>query len=168
MGGGDIPPIPFIYTHVGAWTVWAYGYLLSKSIDEPLLLIRLCIRDLRISSSALPLHCLILQIDVMQSLGQSNPDLLLIGQVGHSGQIGNAPNLAGKKSKSMLQMFSMHIWYSFEFLTMKKAKGKLKMDYGMLSSPYFVTPVSRNDEGFLEIIPSSRLWFQVSWHYLKS
>ena len=88
--------------------------------------------------------------------------------VGHSGQIGNAPNLAGKKSKSMLQMFSMHIWYSFEFLTMKKAKGKLKMDYGMLSSPYFVTPVSRNDEGFLEIIPSSRLWFQVSWHYLKS
>ena len=44
----------------------------------------------------------------------------------------------------------------------------LKMDYGMLSSPYFVTPVSRNDEGFLEIIPSSRLWFQVSWHYLKS
>ncbi len=24
-------------------------------------------------------------------------------------QIGNAPNLAGKKSKSMLQMFSMHI-----------------------------------------------------------
>ena len=28
---------------------------------------------------------------------------------GHSGQIGNAPNLAGKKSKSMLQMFSMHI-----------------------------------------------------------
>ena len=55
-----------------------------------------------------------------------------------------------------------------KFLTMKRAKGKLKMDYGMLSSPYFVTPVSRNDEGFLEIIPSSRLWFQVSWHYLKS
>ena len=86
---------------------------------------------------------------------------------GHSGQIGNAPNLAGKKSKSMLQMFSMHIWYSFEFLTMKKAKGKLKIAYCIFSPPYFVTPLSRNDKGFLEIISSSRLCFQVSWHYLN-
>ena len=46
--------------------------------------------------------------------------------LGHSGQIGNAPNSAGKKSNSMLQLFSMHIWYWFEFLSMKKTKGKLK------------------------------------------
>ena len=31
------------------------------------------------------------------------------GAQGHSGQIGNAPNSAGKKSNSMLQLFSMHI-----------------------------------------------------------
>jgi len=43
---------------------------------------------------------------------------------------------------------------------MKKAKGKLKMDYGMLSLPYFGTPVSRNDEGFLEIIPSRGCGFK--------
>ena len=87
---------------------------------------------------------------------------------GHSGQIGNTPNLAGKKSKSMLQLFPMHNWCWFEFLKMKKAKGKLKTDYRVFSPPYFETPVSRNDEGFLEVISSPRLWFQVSCKYLNS
>ena len=50
---------------------------------------------------------------------------------------------------------------------MKKAKGKLKTDYRVFSPPYFETPVSRNDEGFLEVISSPRLWFQVSCKYLK-
>ena len=54
---------------------------------------------------------------------------------GHSGQIGNAPNSAGKKSNSMLQLFSMHIWYWFEFLSMKKTKGKLKKNCGLFSQP---------------------------------
>ena len=51
---------------------------------------------------------------------------MAISLKGHSGQIGNAPNSAGKKSNSMLQLFSMHIWYHFEFLSMKKTIGKLK------------------------------------------
>ena len=55
--------------------------------------------------------------------------------LGHSGQIGNAPNSAGKKSNSMLQLFSMHIWYWFEFLSMKKTIGKLKKNYGLYSQP---------------------------------
>ena len=89
-------------------------------------------------------------------------------RLGHSGQIGNTPNLAGKKSKSMLQLFPMHNWCWFEFLKMKKAKGKLKTDYRVFSPPYFEIPVSRNDEGFLEVISSPRLWFQVSCKYLNS
>ena len=51
---------------------------------------------------------------------------------------------------------------------MKKAKGKLKTDYRVFSPPYFEIPVSRNDEGFLEVISSPRLWFQVSCKYLNS
>ena len=51
---------------------------------------------------------------------------------------------------------------------MKKAKGKLKTDYRVFSPPYFETPVSRNDEGFLEVFSSSRLWCQVFWPYLNS
>jgi len=51
---------------------------------------------------------------------------------------------------------------------MKKAKGKLKTAYRVFSPPYFETPVSRNDEGFLEVISSPRLWFQVSCKYLNS
>ena len=54
--------------------------------------------------------------------------------MGHSGQIGNAPNSAGKKSNSMLQLFLMHIWYHFEFLSMKITKGKLKFFFGFF--PY--------------------------------
>ena len=93
-----------------------------------------------------------------------------LGQMpwGHSGQIGNTPNLERKKSKSMLQLFPMHNWCWFEFLKMRKAKGKLKTDYKVFSPPYFETPVSRNDEGFLEVISSPRLWFQVSCKYLNS
>ena len=72
-----------------------------------------------------------------------------------------------KKSKSVLQLFSMHNWCWFEFLTMKKAKGKLKTVYSISSPPYFVTPVSHNDESYLEVISSSRLWFQVFWKYLN-
>ena len=57
---------------------------------------------------------------------------------GHSGHIGNTSNLEGTKIK-MSQMFPMHIWYWFEFLTMKKAKGKLRIDYCIFSPPYFGT-----------------------------
>ena len=51
---------------------------------------------------------------------------------------------------------------------MKKAKGKLKTVCSISSTPYFVTPVSHNDESYLEVISSSRLWFQVFWPYLNS
>ena len=50
----------------------------------------------------------------------------------------------------------------------EKAKGKPKTVYSISSPPYFVTPVSHNDESYLEVISSSRLWFQVSWPYLNS
>ena len=52
-----------------------------------------------------PLVVLFYVSDFVSSAGR----LCLNELLGHSGQIGNAPNLAVKKLKSMLQMFSMHI-----------------------------------------------------------
>ena len=47
-------------------------------------------------------------------------------QQGHSCNIGNAPSLVGKKLKTVICVFWMHIWYGFTFTKMEKVMGKLK------------------------------------------
>ena len=73
------------------------------------------------------------------------------GRKGHSGEIGNAPNLTGKKTKLMLGMCSTHFYLWFEFLMLKKDVGKLKKFFCTFSPPNFGVPVSRGDKDIFEI-----------------
>ena len=45
---------------------------------------------------------------------------------GHSCNIGNAPNVVGKKLKTAFGELWIYIWYGFTFTKTKKAMGKLK------------------------------------------
>ena len=76
--------------------------------------------------------------------------------LGHSGEIGNAPNLTGKKTKIMLGMCSTHFYLWFEVLMLKKDVGKLKITFCTFSPPNFGVPVSRGDKDIFEIFPSTR------------
>ena len=60
---------------------------------------------------------------------------------GHSCNIGNAPNLVGKKSKIEIWVLSVYIWHGFTFTITGKVMGKLKKistpTFGMISN-FFV------------------------------
>ena len=54
--------------------------------------------------------------------------------------------------KTIFGVFSIYIYFLFEVLSMKKAITNLKIVSGTFSPPNLMVPVSRDDEGILEVI----------------
>ena len=54
--------------------------------------------------------------------------------------------------KTIFGVFSIYIYFLFEVLSMKKAISNLEIVSGTFPPPNFMVPVSRDDEGILEVI----------------
>ena len=79
--------------------------------------------------------------------------------MGHSCNIGNAPNLGEKKLKIEIWLFSVYIWHGFSFTRTGKVKGKLKKSSKPTFGMIFDFFVPRRHWPFFGKIPCQSLNF---------